>query len=185
MHQATGILSKERRGVLACMVTEDENWVHHFEPESRRRSKHWKHPSSPPSKAFQAQSLVGKLMRTLFWDSIGPLLEHYQAKGQTMKSKRYCALLADELKPAIRTKRKGRQSQTVILQQDNVLPHKANKIFETNCDLKFERLEHRPYSLDFVRSDFHTFEPLKDAITGAHVSNDDEVINKVHSWLRT
>jgi len=90
------------------MVTEDENWVHHFEPESRRQNKHWKNPSSPLSKAFQAQTLVGKLTRALFWDSIGPLLEHYQAKGQTMKSKRCCALLADELKPAIRTKRKGR-----------------------------------------------------------------------------
>jgi len=47
-------------------------------------------------------------MLTLFWDSIGPLLEHYQTKGETVNSESYCALLADELKPAIRTKRKGR-----------------------------------------------------------------------------
>ena len=32
--------------------TQDECWVHHFEPETKRQSPRWKHPSSsPPKKA--------------------------------------------------------------------------------------------------------------------------------------
>jgi hypothetical protein len=77
------------------------------------------------------------------------------------------------------------EDEDEILQQDNVVQHKANKTFETNWDLKFERLEHYSYSLDFVCRDFHMSGPLKDAFMGAHVSNDEEVTNAVHSWLST
>ena len=28
-------------------VTQDETWVHHFDPESKMQSKQWKHPCSP------------------------------------------------------------------------------------------------------------------------------------------
>ena len=30
------------------VVTQDETWVHHFDPESKMQSKQWKHPGSPP-----------------------------------------------------------------------------------------------------------------------------------------
>jgi hypothetical protein len=74
---------------------------------------------------------------------------------------------------------------TVNLQHDNARPHTANKTLGTIQDLKFEILEHPPYSLDLAPNDFHMFGPLKDAIRGVYVSNDEEVKNSVHSWLRT
>ena len=30
------------------VVTQDETWVHHFDPESKKQSMQWKHPGSPP-----------------------------------------------------------------------------------------------------------------------------------------
>jgi hypothetical protein len=56
------------------------------------------------------------------------LLEHYQARGGTMNSESYCAVLADEWMPATRTKRKGQLSQTIILQQNNARLCTANKM---------------------------------------------------------
>ena len=56
----------------------------------------------------------------------------------------------------------------------------AKKTFETSRDLKFEPLEYPPYSLDHVPSYFHMFGSLKDAITGVHISNNEEEINKVY-----
>ena len=29
------------------VVTHDETWAHHFDPESKMQSKQWKRPSSP------------------------------------------------------------------------------------------------------------------------------------------
>ena len=31
------------------VVTQDETWAHHFNPESKMQSMQWKHPGSPPS----------------------------------------------------------------------------------------------------------------------------------------
>jgi len=31
----------------------DETWVHHFDPESKRQSMAWKHVGSPPPKKFK------------------------------------------------------------------------------------------------------------------------------------
>ena len=35
------------------IVTGDESWVYHYEPESKRQSMQWKHPSSPANKKFK------------------------------------------------------------------------------------------------------------------------------------
>jgi hypothetical protein len=34
------------------IVTGDETWVHHYEPESKRQSMEWKHPEWPTKKKF-------------------------------------------------------------------------------------------------------------------------------------
>jgi hypothetical protein len=60
----------------------------------------WKHPGSPTKKKFKTQSPAGKVMLTVFWDSKGPNLE----EGCTINSASYSDLLANNLKPAIRTK---------------------------------------------------------------------------------
>ena len=36
------------------VVTQDETWVHHFDPESKMQSMQWKHPISPPPKKFKS-----------------------------------------------------------------------------------------------------------------------------------
>ena len=34
------------------VVTQDETWVHPFDPESKKQSNQWKHPGSPSPKKF-------------------------------------------------------------------------------------------------------------------------------------
>jgi hypothetical protein len=71
----------------------------------------WKHPGSPTKKKFKTQSSAGKVMLTVFWDSKGPIREDYLEKGCTINSTSYSDLLANNLKPAIRTKRRGGNTQ--------------------------------------------------------------------------
>ena len=75
-------------------------------------------------------------------------------------------------------------SPTAILQDDNARPQTANKTLETIRDLKVEILEHPPYSLNLVPSDFYMFGPLDIEIRRVRASKD-EVKNTVHSWSRT
>jgi hypothetical protein len=44
---------EEDPGILEQIVTGDETWVHHYEPDSKRQSMEWKHQSSPVRKKFK------------------------------------------------------------------------------------------------------------------------------------
>ena len=46
---------KEGDAFLPRIVTTDETWVFHYEPESKRQSMEWKHVSSPVKKKFKSQ----------------------------------------------------------------------------------------------------------------------------------
>jgi len=65
------------------------------------------------------QPLAGKLMLTVFWDSQGPILKTYQERGTTVTSTVYYDVLQRELKPAIRSKRRGKLSKEILLLHDN------------------------------------------------------------------
>ena len=118
--------NNEGEEFLSRIVTGDETWVHHYEPESKRQSMEWKHPGSPAKKKFKTQPSTGKVMLTGFWDSKGPILEDYLEKGRTINSERYSDLLANNLKSAVCTKRRGLLSKKVLLLHDNARPHTAS-----------------------------------------------------------
>jgi hypothetical protein len=140
--------------------------VYHYEPESKRQSLQWKHPSSPANKKFKTQASAGKVTLTIFWDVIGPILVHFQEKGPTVTSARYNDMLVNELKPAIRSKRRGLLSKRVLLLHDNAGFHTAAHTVDTLHALKFEVLKHPPYNPDLAPSDFHLFGPMKEHLWG-------------------
>jgi histone-lysine N-methyltransferase SETMAR len=135
----------------------------------------WKHPSSPANKKFKTQASTRKVMLTIFWDVNGPLLVHFQEKGQTVTSAWYSDVLVNKLKPAIRSKRWGLLSKRLLLLHDNAHPHMAAPTVDTLRALKYEVLKHPPYSPDLAPSDFHLFGPMKEHLQGQKFA-DDEVM---------
>jgi hypothetical protein len=62
-------------------------------------------------------------MLTLFLDFNGPILEHYQDRGQTANIARYCAMLEQEFQAAICSKHRGMLTNSVVLNHENARPH--------------------------------------------------------------
>jgi len=108
----------------------------------------------------------------------------FKKMGQTVTSARYSDMLVNELKPVIRSKRRGLLSKRVLLLHDNARPHTAPITVDTLHDLKFEVLKHPPYSPDLAPSDFHLFGPMKEHLRGHKFADDDEVMEAVQSWLK-
>jgi hypothetical protein len=81
--------------MLNRIVTGDESWKHQYQTESKYASMRWKLPSSPSTKKFNVTSTpsAGKVMLTVFWDSQGVLLAHFQKRGENMNSASYCEVL--------------------------------------------------------------------------------------------
>ena len=70
----------ERAGFKDSIVTVDESWVSQFMPETKQQSSVWtKKGANPPRKAKRVESKK-KLMYVLFFDSKGPIYQHFVPK---------------------------------------------------------------------------------------------------------
>jgi len=176
--------STEGEGFFKRIVTCDETWIHHYEPESKRQSIEWKHTASPTRKKFRTQSSADKVMLTVFWDFQGPIYCDFLEGQRTINSQYYSDILENKIRPAIRTKRRGLLTEGVILLHDNARPHTAQLTKEKLQKLRWEILPHPPYSPDLAPSDFHLFGPLKEGLRGKHFQSNEEVKNQVRKWLR-
>lgn len=168
---------------LSRIITTDETWVFHYEPESKQQSLEWKHVTSPVKKKFKSQRTTRKVMLTVFWDKKGPITVDFKSLGTTVNFENYCELL-NMVKKDIRNKRKGLQSKGVVFHQDNARPHTAARTMAKIEELGWELLVHPPYSPDLAPSDFHLFGPLKSHMRGKNFDSDAAVIEAVSEWLK-
>ena len=76
----------------------------------------------PRPKKFKTQPSAGKVMATLFWDAKGFTMSDFLPKRSTITGGYYINLL-DQLRTAIREKRRGKLSEGILLQQDNGRVH--------------------------------------------------------------
>src|SRR5260221_2037327 len=112
----------EGEAFMNSIVTGDEAWAHHYEPETKRQSMQWHHLGSPSPKKFKVTPSAGKVMITVFWDARGVLLIEFLPNGETINSACYQATL---MKLAVTIRRKRPHLQNVILHHDNARPHSA------------------------------------------------------------
>ena len=93
----------------------------------------------------------------------------------------YYANLLDQLRTAIREKRRGKLSKGVLLQHDNARVH--------TCKVAMDAVEqnglipHPAFSNDLNPSDFFLFPNLKKDIRGRHFWSDEEVVTAVEEWV--
>ena len=52
------------------VVTQDETWVYHFDPEAKNQNIQWKHPGSLFPEKFKRVSSAGKMMASIFWNRL-------------------------------------------------------------------------------------------------------------------
>lgn len=182
---STAILERFRQNptdFLRKFVTCDETWVHHYTPENKQQSKQWTKRGEPAPKKAKVSLSAGKVMASVFWDAKGILLIDYLPKGQTITALYYSKLL-DRLKAAIVEKRPGRKHKKIIFHQDNAPVHTSGIVKEKLAKLKFETLDHPPYSPDLAPSDYHLFPKLKKHLGGMRFASDEELIATVDHYF--
>ena len=87
------------------LVTGDETWLHHWDPDTKKESMQWKRPGSPPPKKF----CTSQVMATVFWDSKGIILIDYKPAGTSITGE-YYANVIKQLRDAIKETTKGKAS---------------------------------------------------------------------------
>ena len=82
------------------LVTGDETWLHHWDPDTKKESMQWKHPGSPPPKKFRTQPSASKVMAMVFWDSKGIILIDYKPAGTSI-TREYYANVIEQLRAPV------------------------------------------------------------------------------------
>ena len=167
---------------LLRLVTVDETWVHYYEPENKTQSRQWVGPGSPRPKKFKTQPSAGKVMATVFWDTKGVILLDILPKKSTITGAYYANLL-DQLRNAIREKRRGKLTKGVLLQQDNARVHTCKVAMDALERNGYELIPHPAYSPDLAPSDFFLFPNLKKDMRGRQFRSDEEVVATVEEWF--
>jgi len=78
---------------LSRLVTMDETWLYHYDPETKQQSIEWRHSGSPRPKKIPIAKIRSKNFASIFWDQDGILLVDYLPKGQTINAEYYSSLL--------------------------------------------------------------------------------------------
>ena len=86
-------LSERDNEFFGRLITGDKTWIYHYEPESKRRSMQWRHPTSPKPKKFKSQKSAAKIMVTVFWNAQGLILVDFMPRGETINSEAYIETL--------------------------------------------------------------------------------------------
>jgi hypothetical protein len=76
------------------------------------------------NKKFKVAPSAGKVMLTVFWDSQGVLLAHFQKGGVNGNSALHCEVLL-KLRDANHRKHPGQLARGVLLHHDSARPHTA------------------------------------------------------------
>ena len=77
----------------------------------------------------------------------------------------------------------GLTKKKIIFHQDNAPAHKSVLTMAKINELKYDLLEHPPYSPDLAPSNFRLFSHLKKFMRGKHFSSNDEVIAAVDEYF--
>ena len=167
---------------LLRLVTVDETWVHYYESENKAQSRQWVGPGSPRPKKFKTQPSAGKVMAPVFWDAKGVIMLDVLPKRRTITGVYYANLL-DQLRTAIRKKRRCKLSKGVLLQQDNAIVYTCKVAIDDVERNGYELIPPLAYSLDLAPNDFFLFPNLKKDIRGRHFRSDEEIVTAVEEWV--
>ena len=133
------------------IITGDETWVHHHDPETKQESMQWKQKGSPTPTKFCVQQSARKIMATVFWDSEGVLLLEFMPHKMTITGDTYASKIV-VLRESIKQKRCGKLLAGVLLLHDNAPAHKSCTLWAAIRKCGFVELNYPSYSPDLAPS---------------------------------
>jgi hypothetical protein len=111
-----------------------------------------------------------------FWDPQGILFIDFLIEQRTINAAYNSKLLKDRVKPAFRSKRRGRSVKSVCLLHVNACLHTAAVTTGTSDEMRWDVLPHPAYSpSDLAPRDVHLFGPLKEVQGGKRFRADKKV----------
>ena len=151
---------------LEEIVTGDETWIYHFQPNSKAKNKVW--VSSEGNRPVIARSCKtsNRILHAIFFDSKCSGLQIPVSKGNSVTGKFYRESVLTQLVDFYQKCRPRTSVHGIKLLHDNASAHKSTTVHEYLKESGLDVLDHPPYSPDLSPCDFWLFPRLKEMLAG-------------------
>ena len=151
---------------LEEIVTGDETWIYHFQPDSKAKKKVWVSSEGDRPVIACHCKISNRMLYAIFLDSKGPVLQIPVPKGSSVTGKFYRETLLTPLVDFYQKRRPRTGVQGIKLLHDNAPAHKSATAQVYLKESGFDVLDHPPNSPDLSPCDFWLFPRLKEMMAG-------------------
>ena len=151
---------------LEEIVTGDETWIYHFQPNSKARNKVWvSSEGDRPVIALRCKT-SNCMLYMIFFDSKGPVLQIPVPKGSSVTGKFFRERVLTQLVDFYQKRTLCTGVSGIKLLHDNAPAHKSATAQEYLKESGLDVLDYPPYSPDLSPCDFWSFPRLKEMLAG-------------------
>ena len=151
---------------LEEIVTVDETWIYHFQPNSTAKNKVWVSSEGDRPVIAGHCKTSNRMLYAIFFDSKGPVLQIPVPKGSSVTGKFYRESVLTKLVDFYQKRRPRTGVCGIKLLHDNAPAHKSATVQEYLKKSGLDVLDHCPYSPDLSPCDFWLFPRLKKMLAG-------------------
>ena len=131
---------------LQEIVTGDETWIYHFQPDSKAKNKVWvSSEGGRPVIACRCKT-SNRMLYAIFFDSKGPVPQIPDPKGSSVTGKIYRESVLTQLVDFYQKRRPRAGVRGIKLLHDNAPAHKSATVQEYLKESGLDVLDHPPYS---------------------------------------
>ena len=145
---------------LEEIVTGDETWIYHFQPDSKAKNKVWVSSEGDRPVIAHRCKTSNRMLYAIFFDLKGPVHQIPVPKGSSVTGKFYRENVLTQLVDFYE-KHRPRTGVCGIKLLHNVPAHKSTTVQEYLKESGFDVLDHPPYSFDLSPCDFWLFPRFK------------------------
>ena len=149
---------------LEEIVTGDETWIYHFQPDSKAKSKVWVSSEGDRPVIADRCKTSNRMLYAIFFDSKGPVLQIPVPKGSSVTGKFYRESVHTKLVDFYQKRRPRTGVRGIKLLHDNAPANKSAMVQEYLKESGLNVLDHPPYSPDLSPCDFWLFPKLKEML---------------------
>ena len=145
---------------LEEIVTGDETWIYHFQPDSKAKNKVWISSEGDKPVIARRCKTSNRMLYVIFIDWKGPVLQIPVPKGSSVTGKFYRESVLTQLVDIYQKHRRCSGVRCIKLLHDNAPAHKSATVQEYLKESGLDVLDHPPYSPDLSPCDFWLFPRL-------------------------
>ena len=166
------------------IVTGDETWISHFQPDSKAKNKVWVSSEGDRPVTARRCKTSNHMLYAIFFDWNGPVLQIPVPKGSSVTGKFYRESVLTQLFYFFQKCRPRTGVHGIKILHDNAPAHKSATVQEYLKESGLNVLDHPPYSPDLSPCDFWLFPSLKETLVGHRFESHHGIGSAVYQCLQ-